>query len=242
LRRRGVSPSSAAWPLCRDLASGRGQRLWISIAGSSSIRRLKDVAIVMDLHELAPAGRRAARRRDRRRLERFAEVREGLRSHGLSHPGLLPLANLRFKVSRLLPAVSSESDVAATPEFDFCSCDALEGTRRVGRGCPRPVAGRSLCDQSASRIGARVPFAYSDADRAAQSLLRLSVYAGSRGMGTPSRDRIPLRNEHALARRHRFHAAMATACSRSRARLLEPLPLGAGASRTSGSPAPPRSE
>ena len=31
------------------------------------------------------------------------------------HPGLLPLANLRFEVSRLLPADSSESDVATTP-------------------------------------------------------------------------------------------------------------------------------
>jgi hypothetical protein len=34
----------------------------MSIAGSSSIRRLKDVAIVMDLHELAQVGGRAAGR------------------------------------------------------------------------------------------------------------------------------------------------------------------------------------
>jgi len=32
----------------------------MSIAGSSSIRRLKDVAVVMDLHELAPVGGRPA--------------------------------------------------------------------------------------------------------------------------------------------------------------------------------------
>jgi hypothetical protein len=76
-------------------------------------RRLKDVAIVMDLHELAPVGGRATGRRDRRRLERFAKVREGLISRGRSHPGLLPLANLRFEVSRLLPAVYSEPDISA---------------------------------------------------------------------------------------------------------------------------------
>jgi len=34
---------------------------------------------------------------------------------GRRHPGLLPLANLRFEVSRLLPAVCDESDVATTP-------------------------------------------------------------------------------------------------------------------------------
>jgi hypothetical protein len=67
----------------------------------------------MGLHELAPVGGRAPGRRDGRWLKRFAEVCEGLTSRGRSHPGLLPLANLRFEVSRLLPAVFSEPDVAA---------------------------------------------------------------------------------------------------------------------------------
>ena len=48
--------------------------------------------------------------------ERFAAMCQGLTSRGRSHPGLLPLANLRFEGSRLLPAVSSESDVATTPK------------------------------------------------------------------------------------------------------------------------------
>jgi hypothetical protein len=48
--------------------------------------------------------------------ERFAEVCQGLTSRGRSHSGLLPLANLRFEVSRLLPAVSCEPDVATTPK------------------------------------------------------------------------------------------------------------------------------
>jgi len=52
----------------------------------------------------------------RQRLERFAEMGQWLTSPGRSHPGLLPLANLRFEVSRLLPAVSSESHVA----IPFC--------------------------------------------------------------------------------------------------------------------------
>ena len=76
--RRGVSPNPAAWRLRGDLASGSGQRLWMSIAGSSSIRRLKDVAVVMRLDELAPVGGRPASGRDRRRFERFAEVGENL--------------------------------------------------------------------------------------------------------------------------------------------------------------------
>ena len=75
-------------------------------------RHLNRFAIVMDLHELAPVDRRATGGRDGRRLERLAEVCEGLTSRGRSHPGLLPLANLRFEVSRLLPAVSSRADVA----------------------------------------------------------------------------------------------------------------------------------
>ena len=83
----------------------------MSIGGSSSIRRLKDVAIVMGLHELAPVGRWATSGRDGRRLEWFAEVCENLTSRGRSHPGLRPLANLSLRVSRLLPAVCSEPDV-----------------------------------------------------------------------------------------------------------------------------------
>ena len=85
----------------------------MSITGSSSIRRLKDYPVVVGLDNLAPVGGRATGRQDWRRLERFAEVCQGLTSRGRSHPGLLPLANLRFEVSRLLPAVSSEPDVAA---------------------------------------------------------------------------------------------------------------------------------
>jgi len=79
-------------------------------------RHLNRFAIVMDLHELAPVDRRATGGRDGRRLERFAKMREGLTSRGRSHPGLRPLANLRFEVSRLLPAVSSKPDVATTPK------------------------------------------------------------------------------------------------------------------------------
>jgi hypothetical protein len=67
----------------------------------------------MDLHELAPVDRRATGGRDGRGLKRLAEVCEGLTLRVRSHPGLRPLANLRFEVSRLLPAVSSRSDVAA---------------------------------------------------------------------------------------------------------------------------------
>jgi len=78
-------------------------------------RHLNRFAIVMDLHELAPVDRRATGGRDGRRLGRFAEVCEGLTSRGRSHPGLLPLANLRFEASRLLPAVFSEPDIATTP-------------------------------------------------------------------------------------------------------------------------------
>ena len=77
-------------------------------------QRLKDTAVVVDLDELSPVGRRSTGRRDGRRVERFAEVCEGLTSRGRSHPGLLPLANLRFEVSRLLPAVYSAMDVATT--------------------------------------------------------------------------------------------------------------------------------
>ena len=74
---------------------------------------LNRLAMVMDLHEHAPVGRWATSGRHRWRLERFAEVCENLTSRGLSHPGLRLLANLRFEVSRLLPAVCSEPDVTA---------------------------------------------------------------------------------------------------------------------------------
>ena len=50
----------------------------MSIAGSSSIRRLKDIAVVVGLHEFAPVGRRASGGRDGRRLERLAEVCQDL--------------------------------------------------------------------------------------------------------------------------------------------------------------------
>jgi hypothetical protein len=36
-RQRGGSLGPAAWRLCPHLASGSGQRLWMSIAGNSSI-------------------------------------------------------------------------------------------------------------------------------------------------------------------------------------------------------------
>ncbi len=75
---------------------------------------LKDCPVVVELDEVSPVGRRTTGRRDWRRLERFAEVREGLTSRGLWHPGLLPLANLRFEVSRLLPAVYFQPDIATT--------------------------------------------------------------------------------------------------------------------------------
>ena len=41
----------------------------MSITGRSSIRRLKDVAVVVGLHELAPVGRCASSGRERRRHE-----------------------------------------------------------------------------------------------------------------------------------------------------------------------------
>ena len=113
LRLRRPRPS-LPFPGPRRLAAGTAQRLWMSIAGSSSIRRLKDVAVVLGLNELVPVGRRAPRGCDWWRLERFAKMREGLTSRVRSHPGLRPLANLRFEVSRLLPAVSSRPDVATT--------------------------------------------------------------------------------------------------------------------------------
>ena len=79
-------------------------------------RRLKDYLVVLNLHELSPVGRRTTGGRDGRKVERFAEVCQGLTSRERSHPGHLPLANLRFQLSRLLPEVSSESDVATTTQ------------------------------------------------------------------------------------------------------------------------------
>ena len=50
----------------------------MSITGTSSIRRLKDVALIMHLYELAPIDGRATGRRDRRRYEWFAEMGQDL--------------------------------------------------------------------------------------------------------------------------------------------------------------------
>ena len=61
----------------------------MSMSGSSSIRRLKECPVVIGLREFSPVGRRATGGRDWRRLERFAQVREGLTSRGRSHPGNL---------------------------------------------------------------------------------------------------------------------------------------------------------
>jgi hypothetical protein len=76
---------------------------------------LEDVPFIVYLHEISPVGGWAPGGRDGRRLERLAEVGQWLTSRGQSHPGLRPLANLRFEVSRLLPAVFCEPDVATTP-------------------------------------------------------------------------------------------------------------------------------
>ena len=64
------------FPGLRRLASDAGQRLWMSITGSSSIRRLKDCPVVMDLDELSPVDRRATGGRDGRWFERFAKMCE----------------------------------------------------------------------------------------------------------------------------------------------------------------------
>ena len=56
----GRIENSAVWALRLCLASGTAQRLWMSIAGSSSLRRLRDAALIMHLHELAAIGGRAA--------------------------------------------------------------------------------------------------------------------------------------------------------------------------------------
>jgi hypothetical protein len=97
---------------------------------------LNRFAIVMDLHELTPVGRWATSGRHRWRLERIAEVCENLTSRGLSHPGLRPLANLRFEVSRLLPAVCSEPDVtvAVAARHELLRWLEGEGLEGVGSG------------------------------------------------------------------------------------------------------------
>ncbi len=105
----------------------------------------------MNLHELVPVVGWPASRRDRRRFERFSEVRENLISRGRSHPGLPPLANLRFGVSRLLPAVYSEPDVSGRdpdtiPSLKVCPpCTETGSDRRVAENawlgphrCRRP--------------------------------------------------------------------------------------------------------
>jgi hypothetical protein len=115
-------------------------------------RRLKDCPVGVRLHELLQVGQHATGRRDWWRLERFAEVRQGLTLHERSHPGLLPLANLRFEVSRLLPAVSSESDVAATPRARKRKLLA-HPCHQFGRGYPRGVMGAGLVTRIAAAIG-----------------------------------------------------------------------------------------
>jgi hypothetical protein len=60
------------------VASGTAQRLWMSITGSSSNRRLEECRVVVGLHDLAPVGRWAPGGCERRRLERFAQMREDL--------------------------------------------------------------------------------------------------------------------------------------------------------------------
>ena len=119
LRNRLLSASVQSLPEAGHLAAslmprGRHRSEAVDVdRGQLVYPSLKDCPVVMDLHELSPVGRRATGGREGRWFEWFAEVCQGLTSRGRSHPGLLPLANLRFEVSRLLPAVSSAPDVAA---------------------------------------------------------------------------------------------------------------------------------
>ena len=118
------------------------------------------------------------------------------------------------------PEIDRHRLLIRDPNFDFCSF--LEGSRGYpSRGSGMPTPRRRTFAEGI------VPSTHSDADCAPQSLLRLSAYAGSRGMGTPSRDRIQSGTALGMPRRHRFHAAIATACSKSRASFLEPRPVGA---------------
>jgi hypothetical protein len=50
----------------------------MSITGSSSVRRLQDVAVVMDLDELGPVGGQSTGRRDWWWLKRFAKMGQDL--------------------------------------------------------------------------------------------------------------------------------------------------------------------
>jgi len=115
-------------------------------------RRLEDVAIVVNLDELGPVGGWPASRRDARRLERFATMREGMTLRSRSHPGLRLLANLRFEVSRLLPAVFSQPDV--TTAVRARQWKLLPDPRhQLGPGNPRGVVrpGLLMC---VSRVAA----------------------------------------------------------------------------------------
>jgi hypothetical protein len=72
-----------------------------------------------DLIRSASGHLRATGGRDGQRLELFAEMCQGLISRGRSHPGLLPLANLSLRVSRLLPAavvVQPHAEMPTTKE------------------------------------------------------------------------------------------------------------------------------
>jgi hypothetical protein len=72
---------------------------------------LKDVAVIVDLHELAPVGGRAACGRDRRRFERFAEVCENPADRSrLGDEGNQPdvAAAVRVPERKLLPHPGQE--------------------------------------------------------------------------------------------------------------------------------------
>ena len=118
---------------------------------------LNRFAIVMHLHELAPGGGWAASRRDGWRFQRLAEVCQNLTSRGLSHPGLRPLANLRFEVSRLLARFKAAGDTCASaaagrdrpagprtqtarvPRRHWLPAAWTSGRGRAARGLFRPV-------------------------------------------------------------------------------------------------------
>ena len=107
---------------------------------------------------------------------------------GTTHPASgLPLPEGEARWKRLFRSYRRAEQychgwLLPRPSSSTCAVffEALEGARRVGRGCPRPESRTFAADIPSS--------AHSDADRAAQSLLRVSAYAGSRGVGTPSRD------------------------------------------------------
>ena len=103
----------------------------MSIAGSSSIRRLKDVAIVMDLHEIGPVGGRTTSGRHRRRFERFGEVREYLPDRPrLRDEGYQPdIAATRWALERkLLPHPGHEfgpRNPGSVVRAGLCRCSKL---------------------------------------------------------------------------------------------------------------------